>query len=94
MNKDNQDIMKIIGPALDSFNQQLISNSILSSALIKVLVDKKIITNADIKKEADKIQEDIIKKTQEYMKKQNKVITPDNNIITPDIDKITKKLKK
>ena len=91
---NNQDVMKMLGPVLDTFNQQLISNSILSSALIKVLVDKGIITNEDIKKEADKIQEEIVKKTQQYVKEQQKVIQEDKNIITPDIDKMKKKLKK
>jgi len=86
---NNEDIMKMLGPVLDTLNQQLISNSILSSALIKVLVNKKIITDEDIKKEADKIQNEILRKTQEFMKTQN-----DNKIITPDITKIKNKFKK
>ena len=88
---NNQEVMKMLGPVLDALNQQLISNSILSSALIKVLIDKKLITNEDIKKEADKIQEEIMKKTQEYMKKQD---NKENNIIVPNVNKIKKHFKK
>jgi len=88
MNNEN-DIMKMLGPVLDTFNQQLIGNSILTSSLIKVLVDKGIITDDEIKKEADKIQQEILNKTQEVIKKQN-----DSKIITPDIQNIKKKIKK